>query len=94
MKFFDSLINALFPNRCLSCGEIIERDEFLCEYCFEMIKSIDLSKICVGCGLPKKECQCKNRVYHFARALAPFENAGKAQNAMYRYKFKRATSGS
>ncbi len=94
MKAFNVLINTFFPNKCISCGEIIEREEFLCEYCLEMIENTDLLKICVGCGLPKKECQCKLKVFHYAGVIAPFENDGKAQSAMYRYKFKKVLTAS
>lgn len=94
MKVFNVVANALFPNRCISCGEIIEREEFLCEYCYEMIELVDIAKICVGCGLYKKDCQCKNRVHHYAGAVAPFENDGVAQQAMYRFKFKKVANGS
>ena len=94
MKAFDVVFNMLFPNKCIACGEIIERDEFLCEYCYEMIEDVDLSKICFRCGLNKKDCQCKKHVYHFAGCAAPFRNIkdGSAQNAMYRYKFGKVKS--
>ena len=93
MKFFNSILETLFPNKCLSCGELIDENEFLCEYCYEMIESIDTLKICSGCGHYKKECECKERVYHFSGAIAPFKNDGQAQEAMYRYKFARVESG-
>jgi ComF family protein len=93
MKFFDLIVNALFPNKCISCGKIIESEDFICDYCLEMMKTVDLYKICKICGLPKKECQCKVRVFHFIRAVAPYENDGIAREAMYRYKFGRITQG-
>lgn len=93
MKLFNIILEALFPNKCLSCGELIDSGEFLCDYCLEMMESVDPLKICTGCGQYKKECQCKNRVYHFAGAIAPFENKGQAQAAMYRYKFAKVESG-
>ncbi len=89
MKVFKSVVNALFPNKCISCGTIIPDEEYLCEYCFEMIDYVDFSKICTRCGLSKKNCECKSRVYHFAGCISPFENKDIARESMYRYKFMR-----
>ncbi len=89
MQVFNVIINAIFPQKCISCGAITERNEFLCEYCYENIERVDFSKVCERCGLPKKECECKNRVFHFNSIVAPFINAEIAQAAMYRFKFKK-----
>ena len=94
MKFFDVIANALFPNKCICCGEIIDKDDFLCDYCYEMIEYVDFSKICKRCGLDKKECQCKNRVFHFGGSIAPFVNKEVARKSMYRFKFGKTFSGS
>lgn len=87
MNIFRTVLNTIFPNKCISCGTIIDNDEFLCEYCNEMLRYIDLSKICKRCGVLKRDCQCKMRVFHFGGCVAPFENKDIAKNAMYRYKF-------
>ena len=89
MQVFDSIVNAIFPQKCISCGEIIDKGEFLCEYCYEKIERVDFSKVCERCGLPKKECECKNRVFHFNSVIAPFTNGDIAKAAMYRFKFKK-----
>ncbi len=94
MKVFKVIINALFPNKCISCGEIIDRDDFFCEYCYEKLERVDFFKICTRCGLKKKECECKYRVFHFSGSIAPFINEDIAQNAMYRFKFAEIWSGS
>ena len=94
MEIFKVIANALFPNRCIACGEIINKEEFLCDYCYEMKEYVDYSKICLRCGLPKKECQCKNKVFHFNGCVAPFYNKSVTKDAMYRYKFARVKSGS
>ncbi len=89
MKIFKGIINALYPNKCITCESIIDDDEYLCDYCYEMLEYVDFSKICLRCGLLKKECECKHRVFHFNGTMAPFENSGVAQETMYRYKFAR-----
>ncbi len=89
MKAFDIVINALFPNKCIACGSIINRDESLCDYCYSKIERVDYFKSCKRCGLPKKQCECKNRVFHFSGVAAPFYSGDIAKAAMYRFKFKK-----
>lgn len=93
MKIFKIIIDSLFPQKCISCGKIIGSDDFICEYCLELLEVVDLFKICSSCGLPKKDCQCKLRVFHYAGVVAPFENTGTAKAAMYRFKFAKVTNG-
>ncbi len=88
-QLFNIIISALFPNVCVACGEIIPENEFLCEYCAEMAETVDFIKCCSRCGMPKKECRCFKRVFHFNGCVAPFYNDGVMQNAMYRVKFGR-----
>ncbi len=87
MNFFKAAVSALYPNLCISCGAIIPEGEHLCEYCDEMIKTVDFTKICKHCGMLKKECLCSKRVFHFSACAAPFYNDGVAKTAMYRLKF-------
>lgn len=87
MNLFNIIVSAFFPNRCASCGDIIDEQEFLCEYCLVKLEFNDFSKICIRCGLPKKQCECNKRVFHYNACVAPFENKGIAKEIMYRYKF-------
>ena len=89
MKLFKVIASALFPNVCVACGEIIPEGEHLCEYCTEMAETVDFTKACRRCGMPKKECMCSKRVFHFSGCAAPFYNKGVAQKAMYSFKFAR-----
>lgn len=89
MKLFKMIISAFFPNRCASCGEIINEEDYLCEYCFVKLKFNDISKMCLRCGMPKKQCECDKRVFHYNGCVAPFENEEIAKAIMYRYKFAR-----
>lgn len=92
MKIFNIILNAVYPNRCISCGEIISDGEFLCEYCYEMTEYTDFSKMCINCGMQKGDCQCKSRVFSFNGCISPFTNKGVAQNAMYRFKFGKVSA--
>ncbi len=94
MQIFDALLNTFFPNVCISCGKIIDDKEYLCDYCYEKLPDIDYTKNCTRCGLPKKKCECKNRVFYFNGAVAPYYNDESAKSAMYKFKFSRATNNS
>lgn len=89
MQVFKAILSAFFPNTCISCGEIINEEDALCDYCFEMLPRVDLVKNCTRCGLPKKHCDCKNHVFYYNGCIAPFYNKLSAQKAMYRYKFRK-----
>ncbi|MBR4972914.1 MAG: ComF family protein [Clostridia bacterium] len=85
---FKSLISAFFPNTCVSCGEIIDQNEFLCDYCYCMLEQCARDKLCLKCGLPKKNCMCKYDVYSFDGVVAPFYKDTSAKDAMYSFKFR------
>lgn len=89
MRLFKIITSALFPNVCVACGEIIPEGEHLCEYCTEMAEKLDFTKACRRCGMPKNECMCSKRVFHFNGCAAPFYNTGVTRDAMYSFKFAR-----
>lgn len=91
MQIFNVLLNVFFPNTCISCGKVIDSNEYLCDYCHEKLPRIDFTKNCIRCGLPNKNCECNNRVFYFGGSIAPFYNDDSAQNAMYKFKFSRHT---
>ncbi len=90
MEIFKSVINAFFPNTCIACGDIIDEGEDFCDYCFGMLPKLDFTKNCIRCGLKKKNCECKYRLFYYNGMIAPFYNSGTAQKAMYRFKFSRS----
>lgn len=79
----------IFPNKCASCGKIIERNDFLCTHCHNNIERLDKEKVCLICGYEKDDCICKSRVYHFEKIICVFKKEGIAQKAYYKYKFVR-----
>ena len=88
-EFFGLLLEILFPNTCVGCGEILDNSDFLCDYCFEMSERCLADKLCLKCGLPKNKCACKRFVFCFDGAIAPFYNNGPMRAAMHRFKFRR-----
>lgn len=83
------LKSVFFPKTCAGCGEIINEDDELCDYCHEMLVRCDPLKRCMRCGLKKDDCQCKNQVFAFEMCIAPFVNDGVAKRAMYHFKYRR-----
>lgn len=47
------LKSVFFPKTCAGCGEIINEDDELCDYCHEMLVRCDPLKRCMRCGLKK-----------------------------------------
>ncbi len=94
MKIFTKVINsvrefllsALYPNTCISCGEIIPEGNFLCKSCKKSIEIINPKKRCIKCGFEKQNCLCSTRVYRFEGIVSLYENTGIAQRAYYKYK--------
>ena len=86
-SFYYDCLNYIYPSKCISCGEIIRKNEFLCDYCNFKLPIIDPQKRCIKCGLIKGKCDCKHLIYHFEGLTAPFFNEGVAKQALYKFKF-------
>ncbi len=84
--FYRTLISVFYPNKCVGCGEIIDNDEFLCNYCYKHIERVDTEKFCVICGMEKASCICNAKIYHFHNIVSVFKNEGIAKRAAYCYK--------
>lgn len=80
-KFFDVIIHAFLPNRCMFCHHVIEYDQPVCEGCRKDAPTTDLSK-CLICG--QADCHCQN---YFRYLLAPFYYEMGADNAVRDLKF-------
>lgn len=89
MKIIESFLDALFPNQCVGCGDIIPKGDSLCGYCYEYISKTSADKRCFVCGCKKSDCQCKYRVFHFTACTAPFYNEDIAKKIVYAFKFRR-----
>lgn len=84
-NLFDVVITSLFPSVCICCGETLQREEFVCDYCNEMIKRIDFKDYCKLCGNEKHKGACK-KIYHFENVIALFYNEDIIQKAFYSFK--------
>lgn len=81
--------SVFFPKTCAGCGRIIPEADGFCDFCHEAAVHCDPIKRCMRCGLDKKICQCKERVFAFDMCTAPFKNTGVAKRAMYHFKYRR-----
>lgn len=89
MKMFRNLISAIYPNKCIACGEIIEEEKSLCDLCDKHIERNDVVTMCLRCGYEQKDCVCNLNVYRFSSLISAFKNDGVAQKAYYKYKFNK-----
>lgn len=89
MKIFKTIIGAIYPNKCISCGEIIDEEKSLCDYCEKNIERNNFDDFCLICGFEKKDCVCKLNIFHFDNLVTVFKNEGIAQRAYYKYKFNK-----
>ncbi len=93
MKIFKTLkinfIFSIYPKKCICCGEVIDEDKFLCDFCDRNIERINLDDFCFDCGYEKNECVCKYNIYRFNGVISVFKNMNFAKKAYYSYKFGR-----
>ncbi|MBR6510205.1 MAG: ComF family protein [Clostridia bacterium] len=89
MNLFNIMLSAIYPNRCVVCGEIIPEGESLCEFCSEFIEVCDTSKLCIKCGSMKKNCYCNKRSFYYDGLVAPFLNEENARKVVYSFKLNR-----
>lgn len=84
---FKTLISAVYPNKCICCGEILDEHTYICDNCCIKIERINLDDICLDCGCEKENCVCKYNIFRFNALVCVFKNTGLARRAYYSYKF-------
>ncbi len=85
MNLLDAFLDLLYPPKCIICEEPIN-DYGYCSECKGKLKPID-EDMCLCCGLRRKHCECKYRIYHFDAITAPYFNEGYAKQGVYDLKF-------
>ena len=83
---FQKLINIVYPNRCIICGDFTKSALNICDECTPKIEIIT-ETTCKKCGLPQKACECSRFTYHFKALTAPFINDGAMKSGIYNLKF-------
>ena len=87
--FCNALLSAIYPNKCVCCGTIIEEGNFICDKCANEIDRVELSNVCFACGFEEDQCVCKYNVFRFNSSVSVFKNDGIAKEAYYSYKFRK-----
>lgn len=88
-KFLMVLLSAIYPNKCVCCGKIINDDFFICDDCNELIERNNIDNICLNCGFQEQDCVCRYNIYRFNSLVCVFRNEGRARDAYYAYKFSK-----
>lgn len=90
----DSLVELLYPNKCISCDKVllkIEKEVGFCKACAKKIKLVG-PHYCLKCGVPvdnnEEYCKsCNSTSNFFVQNKAIFRYTGEMKNAMYRFKY-------
>ena len=89
MKIFKNIISAIYPNKCMCCGDIIDENKSFCDPCKSKIQRNDIENLCLDCGYEKSDCVCNYNIYRFKKLVTVFKNEGVVQKAYYNYKFNK-----
>lgn len=96
----DTLLEVLYPNRCLLCDEVLPfgNKEFFCNQCISKVKWIT-GKVCQKCGKPVKDqsqfdfqkqilCfDCSKKRHYFDQGYAMYLYQDEVKEAIHRYKY-------
>ncbi len=83
-----SLVNVFFPPRCLCCGDILERQDSLCENCLDALTPVS-EDCCPHCGRDKGRCTCQNgKDLLFDGAVSAFYYEGTGRALLQKFKFQ------
>lgn len=80
----EGLLTALYPRRCLLCGEVVAIDETLCEKCCHAHKIS--RKACRYCGREPEACVCHHAAQVYDGFAAPYYFESSLANGVYRLK--------
>ncbi len=79
------MVAALFPERCVACGEVILPGEGVCNSCRVAWPKVG-DPVCPRCGLEKAWCDCRLRHRHYERVVSSWYYDGAAARAVMRMK--------
>ncbi len=88
-KVLNSLIDAIYPPKCIFCGQILEKNTLICYNCDSVIKRVNIDNFCLKCGIQKDFCECNHKIFRFNSIVCAFENSDSAKKVYYNYKFHR-----
>ena len=85
---FDKIISAVFPNRCMCCGEIVSASIFVCAKCAKRMEKIK-PPFCTKCANNVHLCQCEKDMIprNFDFIISPYYYIDGAKDLVYAIKF-------
>lgn len=86
----NDIVDFFVPSHCFCCERAVEHGKIICDKCYSSLERIP-EKICLSCGVPKENCECADRVYHFSGVCSPFFNSSYAKAGIYKLKFSGYT---
>lgn len=86
-KGLDRALCAVFPRRCVYCGEVIVPERRICADCETNLPRI-AAPICPFCGHEKADCVCKQKKHKYKAICAPFYYEDAIVQAIHRLKFE------
>ncbi|MFQ5680856.1 MAG: ComF family protein, partial [Candidatus Omnitrophota bacterium] len=92
-KYRESIINLIYPARCLACKNIIPPREIVCEGCLAQIEK-NPPPFCPRCGrnIKGKGCpSCRKARLYFDRAFSPCRYRDTVSRLIVLFKYKGKT---
>lgn len=86
-EYLDRALCAVFPRRCIYCGEVIVPERQICANCETNLPRI-AAPICPLCGHEKADCTCKQKKHKYKAICAPFYYEDAIVQAIHRLKFE------
>lgn len=87
LRWWDRLLCAFFPRRCVYCGAVIRPERTVCDRCVRELPRI-VPPACPFCGHEKADCTCGRKKQKFKAICAPFYYENTIVKAVHRYKFE------
>ncbi|MEO0232365.1 MAG: ComF family protein [candidate division WOR-3 bacterium] len=89
-RILENIFNFFFPHLCPLCEKEIEKDEIICNECFEeTMRSLIKEPFCRKCGKEKKYNHKCEKKFEFDEIISIFHYRGKILDLIHNYKYKR-----
>lgn len=87
-NFHNNRIRAVFlPDRCCFCGKPVPFRKEMCRKC--QVDAVRIEPpICINCGLPEKDCDCRKNSKFYQGITAPYVYSGVVRQGIALWKFR------
>lgn len=84
--FWKACLRALFPRRCIYCGDVTYPEALSCERCASQIPRME-DPVCYRCGRTRRLCTCKGHRRRYDRCVSAMRYEDGAARAVLRLKY-------